>query len=81
MGKLYYCTECKRVLTSNEKCQYCNGESLKELDYGTPVNIIGSKLKGKVLKIQENAVRLIVRDDSNNKFIKEYEAEKLRKVL
>lgn len=81
MGKLYYCNECKRVLKSNEKCEYCNGEDVKELSYGAPVNIIGSKLKGKVLKIKDNMVRLVVRDEYNSKFIKEYECEKLRKVL
>ncbi|KAJ50573.1 hypothetical protein BD780_002737 [Clostridium tetanomorphum] len=81
MGKLYYCSECKRVLKDNEKCEYCNAESIKELNYGTPVNVIGSKLKGKVLKIKDNMVRLIIRDENNSKFIKEYELEKLRKIL
>ncbi|WP_315119600.1 hypothetical protein [uncultured Clostridium sp.] len=81
MGKLFYCTECKRVINSGEKCNYCNGENIKDLSYGTPVNVIGTKTKGRVLKIKDNVVRLLVRDEYNNKFIKEYESGQLRKVL
>ena len=81
MGKLYYCTECKRVFKSNAKCEYCNAEVTKELEIGTPVSVIGTKLKGNVLKIMVDAVALIVRDQSNNKMIKEFEIDKLKKVL
>ncbi|WP_125152512.1 hypothetical protein [Clostridium rectalis] len=81
MDKLYYCVHCKRVIQNTDKCNFCNEENIKELNYGAPVNIIGSKIKGKVLKIKGNVVRLIVRDEMNIKSIKEYEFEKLRKVL
>jgi hypothetical protein len=81
MNKLYYCRECKRVLISGECCNYCNSNNVFELAVGTPCNVIGTKLKGKVLKIKDNSVRLLIRDEGNNKFIREYEGEKLRKVL
>lgn len=81
MRKLYYCEECKRVLDDDKKCSFCNSQSVKELNIGAPVNVVGSKLKGKILKICESNVRLLIRDESNNKFIKEYEHNKLRKVI
>ncbi|TDT50807.1 hypothetical protein [Fonticella tunisiensis] len=81
MSKLYYCTRCKRVVKSDLSCDFCKNETLKELVAGAPVNVIGSKLKGKVLKIKDGVVRLLIRDESNNKFIREYEAEKVRKIL
>lgn len=81
MNKLYYCNECKRVVNSYENCNYCNGNLVYELANGAPVNVIGTKLKGKVLKINANMVKLLIKDEGNNRLIKEYEAEKLRKVL
>ena len=81
MGKLYYCSECKRVFLNKETCKYCGSQGKKDLRRGTPVNVIGSKLKGKILKVQGNSVKLLVRDDENNKYIKEYSSEELRKVL
>lgn len=81
MNKLYYCNECKRVVNSDESCSYCNGNLLYQLADGAPVNVIGTKLKGKVLKIKENTVRLLIKDEGNNTLIREYEGEKLRKVL
>lgn len=81
MNKLYYCNECKRVVKSSENCNYCNGNLIDELVDGTPVNVIGTKLKGKVLKIKDNTVRLLIKDEGNNRLIREYEVEKLRKVL
>lgn len=81
MNKLYYCNECKRVIGSSDSCNYCNNNYVSELEVGSPVNVIGTKLKGKVLKVKDNTVRLLIRDESNNKFIREYEGEKLRKIL
>jgi hypothetical protein len=81
MNKLYYCSECKRVLSNGESCNYCNSNSVYELAVGAPCNVIGTKLKGKVLKIKDNTVRLLIRDEGNNKLIREYDGEKLRKVL
>lgn len=81
MDKLYYCKECKTILKNEIENTCCSGENLKELVIGTPVNVKGSKLKGNVFKIKDGMVTLVMRDDSNNKFMKEYEFEKLRKVL
>lgn len=81
MSKLYYCNECKRVISSGDSCNYCNSSEISELAVGSPVNVIGTKLKGKILKIKDNTVRLVMRDEGNNKFIREYNGEKLRKIL
>lgn len=81
MDKLYYCNECKRVISNGESCSYCNSSYIDELAVGAPVNVIGTKLKGKVLRIKNNTARLLIRDESNSKFIREYSGEKLRKIL
>lgn len=81
MGKLYYCSDCRRVSNGQGKCSYCQGEDIKDLALGAPVNVIGSKLKGNVMKINENSVRVVIRDESNNKFVKDYEADKIRKII
>lgn len=81
MSKLYYCVDCKRLVKSSEKCDYCNSSFLKAITNGAPVNVIGTKQKGKVLKVEDSTVKLIVIDEAKNKLIKEYEVEQLRKVL
>lgn len=81
MSKLYYCVDCKRLFKSSEKCEYCDGNFLKAITNGAPVNVIGTKQKGKVLKVDDSTVKLIVIDETNNKLIKEYKVEQLRKVL
>lgn len=81
MNKLYYCNDCKRVINNVENCNYCNGNLVYELVDGAPVNVIGTKLKGRVLKIKENTVRLLIKDEGNNRLIKEYEGDKLRKII
>lgn len=81
MDKLYYCADCKRIINDEKVCSYCKGENIEKLSIGAPVSVIENKQKGKVLKIKDGIVRLLIRTDSNEKFIKEYEANKLRKVL
>lgn len=81
MDKLYYCTKCLRVVKTERNCDYCNNAETKELSIGAPVNILGSKLKGKVIKIKDGTARLVIRDDSNNKFLSVYSAEKMKKLL
>ncbi|MPM70201.1 hypothetical protein SDC9_117154 [bioreactor metagenome] len=81
MNKIYYCVDCKRIVSNNEKCCYCNGSYLKEIVQGSPVNVIGTKQKGKVLKVEQDRVKLIVIDEAKNKLIKEYKIEQLKKVL
>ncbi|WP_017416248.1 MULTISPECIES: hypothetical protein [Clostridium] len=81
MNKIYYCVDCKRIGSNSEKCSYCNGSYLKEIVQGSPVNVIGTKQKGKVLKVEQDRVKLIVIDEAKNKLIKEYKIEQLKKVL
>ncbi|WP_411683030.1 hypothetical protein [Clostridium thailandense] len=81
MERLYYCSECKRVITNEDECTYCNSNDVKELMLKTPVNVIGTKTKGKVLKIKDGKVNLIIRDEANSKLVKEYDVTQLKKVL
>lgn len=81
MNKLFYCVNCQRIISSEGSCSFCNNEITKELVVGAPVNVLGSKLKGNVLKIKDGMVRLVIRDEGNNKFVREYEADKLRKII
>ncbi|MFD3156662.1 hypothetical protein ACFIJ5_07340 [Haloimpatiens sp. FM7330] len=81
MSKLYYCLDCKRVFKDESKCNFCNGENVKELKVGKSVNVIGTKLKGKVLKVNGDNVKLILKDEMNNKYLKEYKTEELKKIL
>jgi hypothetical protein len=68
-------------MESSEVCGFCGSEYVNELVIGAPVNVIGTKLKGRILKIKDNTARLLIRDEGNNKLIREYAGEKLRKVL
>lgn len=81
MRKLFYCLDCKRVFENDKECTYCNSHEVKELVQNSPVNLLGSKLKGKVLKIEEDKVRVLFKDENNERFIKECDVDKLRKVL
>lgn len=81
MSTLSYCLQCRRVFKGEDGCPYCKSNSVKELSMDSPVNVLGSKLKGKVLKIEDGKARLLIRDENNGRYIKEYEADKLRKIL
>jgi RNA polymerase subunit RPABC4/transcription elongation factor Spt4 len=81
MRKVYYCVQCKRLITNEDKCNYCDGDYIKEVFQGCPVNIIGTKQKGKVLKIEDEKIKLIVIDEAKNKLVKEYKVEELKKIL
>lgn len=81
MDRLYYCCECKRVINGEGTCNYCNSKEIKELVSRTSVNVIGTKIKGKIFNMKDGMVSLIVRDEANNKLLKEYTPEQLKKVL
>lgn len=81
MDKINYCLDCRGIFTSVDECSYCKSKSFKELKKDSPVNVIGSKLKGRVLQTKGNMVKILVMDESKNTAIKEYEYSKLRKVL
>lgn len=78
---MFYCTSCKRIVKNEGVCEFCSNVDLRELKLDAPVNVIGTKLKGRVLKVTDDKVRLVIRDDANNKFIKEYSYKELKKVL
>ncbi|OFI06278.1 hypothetical protein CLOACE_10510 [Clostridium acetireducens DSM 10703] len=81
MSKLYYCEECKRVLNNANTCSYCDSNNIRQVKIGAPVNVIGTKLKGRVLKIKGYNARLLIRDEFKKKYVKTYSSDKLRKVL
>ncbi|SHI47832.1 hypothetical protein SAMN02745163_00353 [Clostridium cavendishii DSM 21758] len=78
---LYYCTECMRIIENEEKCTYCNSEVVKPLKKHSPVNVMGTKLKGRISRICKEKVTLVIRTESYEKVLKEYNFEKLRKIL
>lgn len=81
MANLFYCNKCKRIMESETQCNYCGGMKINKLLQGTSVNVIGTKEKGKVFKINDEVVKLIVVDLAKNKLIKEYKAEQLKKII
>lgn len=81
MQKLNYCLDCQRVFTSENKCEYCNSQNIKELKRGKSINIIGSKNKGSYLKYKEGKVSVIVNTEDKQKIIKEYDIDSIRKIL
>lgn len=81
MKTLNYCLECKRVFTSNERCEFCNSDKIKLLKKGTSVNVIGSKIKGSIFNYKEDLVSLIIITENKERIIKEYKANNLKKIL
>lgn len=78
---LYYCTECRRVLEQESKCNYCGAENINALKRNSVVNVIGTKLKGKVLSAENDKINLIVNTENNEKLLKQYSFEKIRKII
>ncbi len=81
MDKLNYCLDCQRIFDASAQCTYCNSENVKALDRRAPVNVIGTKLKGKVLQTKEGMVHVLFEGEKKVKSIKEFEASKIRKIL
>ena len=81
MQRLNYCLDCHKVFTIQDKCEYCSSTNIKELKRGKSVNIIGSKNKGRYLKYKEGKVSVIVYTEDNEKMVKEYEIDKIKKIL
>lgn len=81
MDRLYYCGVCKRVIENDKVCDYCKGEDIKELTIKAPINVIGTKVKGKVFKVKDRKVNILIKNEANEKIIKEYNAEQLKKLL
>lgn len=81
MAKFYYCKECRRIEKDDKKCDFCSSEKVKPLKVGDPVNIIGTKQKGKVFKMKEDEVKLLIINAAKEKVIKGHKYEEIQKVL
>lgn len=82
MVKLYYCTNCRKIQDNETSCAACESDKIKELKKGTSVNVIGTKTKGKIYRIKQEQVDLIiVHPESKETTIKGFKPEEIRKVL
>ena len=81
MNKLYYCLDCQRVFKSEVSCDFCQSTKIKELVRNAPINILGTKLKGKVFKIEQEMVKVKYNDEHKKVFIKDFEINKIKKIL
>lgn len=81
MKKLNYCIDCKRIASFNGECSYCQSQKIKELTRKAPVNVIGTKIKGRVLNVKDQMVEILYIDENKNTFVKPFEAQQLQKVL
>lgn len=81
MTKLFYCCDCKKILKDNTSCSACQSSNIKPLREGTSVNVIGTKKKGKIYRIYEHKVKLLVINAAKEKLIKTYTYDQLKKVL
>ena len=81
MKKLVYCLNCRKISVLQEKCPGCNSKAFKELNKNAPVNVIGSKIKGRIYKVNEETVDVLIVGQQNQKTIKAFEYSKLKKIL
>ena len=78
---MFYCGKCLRIISAEDLCKYCNSHEIYDLRVGTPVNVLGTKEKGKIFKMSGNKVKVIIKTESKEKIIREYDAERLRKII
>ena len=81
MDKLNYCLNCKRIFKPADECSFCKSKDVKELVRKAPVNIIGTKLKGRVLNIRNEIVDILFLGAKRVKSIREFNANNLKKLL
>jgi len=81
MGKYGYCQDCKRIFSTSSTCPFCQSSHVNELNIKAPVNVLGTKVKGRVYKLLQEGIEVLIVDEQQNKAIKEFSASKLRKVL
>lgn len=77
----YYCLQCKRIFLETDKCKYCNCAVIKPVKINSPVNIIGSKLKGKVVKIKNVNLTVMICNEANERSLKDFKINELRKII
>lgn len=78
---LYYCSSCSRVFVEKENCPYCNEGNAIELKKNAPVNVIGTKLKGRIFKGLNEKALVVIKAEDKSKVMKEYPIKNLRKIL
>ncbi|MGL4737892.1 MAG: hypothetical protein ACRCW2_10600 [Cellulosilyticaceae bacterium] len=79
MKQFYFCEACKQIFKSSDACR-CDGKIIKPVKLGTPVNIVGTKLKGKIYRMKEDALDVLI-TSTKNKGIQTYPIDQVRKVL
>lgn len=75
-----YCKQCRRVFREDGNCPYCESSG-KAMKKNSPVNVIGTKIKGNIFKVKEESISVIITLEDKTKVIKEYSIEKLRKII
>ncbi|MFZ5967824.1 MAG: hypothetical protein ACOYVK_11710 [Bacillota bacterium] len=81
MENLNYCVDCRRIASFNEGCSFCQSQNIKALVRNAPVNVIGTKLKGRVMNVKNDMVHILYVDEGKQKVIKPFESVKLQKIL
>lgn len=82
MNEVKYCSKCQRVFYGENSCKFCGCEKTKQLKKNAPVNILGTKLKGKVYNIKKDEATLIITNsDTKERYMKEYNVEDLKKII
>ncbi|MEF9959221.1 MAG: hypothetical protein RR448_04620 [Niameybacter sp.] len=80
MSKVYFCSECRRIFSEENTCDCEKTNGLQEVKLGTPVNVIGTKLKGKVYKIKSDLLEVVI-TSNKNRYIKQCKLEEVRKII
>lgn len=80
MSKAYFCNVCREIFMEGNRCHCALEGSMKELMRGAPVNVIGTKLKGKVYRIKNDRIEVLL-TSSKNRSIKTYSVDQIRKIL
>ena len=78
---LNYCLSCAQIFDDKEEfCPHCESIHFSVLKKNAPVNVIGSKVKGKFFKsVNENALLIVINADKE-KILKEYPIKNLKKI-
>lgn len=81
MERLMYCVDCQRIFASSNNCEYCHSYNIRELRRGTSINVLGTKIKGKVYNYKNNLVSVILLTEDHQRVIKVYDTKKIKKIL
>ncbi|MBU5437311.1 hypothetical protein KQI42_04780 [Tissierella sp. MSJ-40] len=81
MSKMNYCVNCRRIDYYDGVCSYCQSDNIKTLETKAPVNVIGTKTKGRVLNVKGQMVNIICVSEDKSKYLRECEAQELQKIL